>query len=444
MGNFLVDPIYMQVDLLLILWTLGIAVNGVGLLVQKRNLKSAATAFWNEENFLFGSWAEKKRLAIGSRLFLLAAILLQIQTFFLMSSAKENWPFLFQALQSIVGHVLGVCLILKIVFFGKYSGKQLFVAWPAFFVFRWTFVNNHLYWFAIGTLFLFAAKEIQLKQTLKACLIAGAISMMTVFVGVATKVIPVGWFETAPGCIRPGIGYGWPNMLGAYLLALAVMYSCWRGVKQFRWFDFAILVSLEVLCAMGPRSKGAAVALLLLIVGLAVAKWLPALFANKPVKILIATVPVMALGVSYWMSAAYTPENAVLSKMNNLFTGRIYLGNTALRELSVRIAGQRIPAEYVVDNVYLMVLIAAGPIASIFLWGANSKLLWKLSQSGHTTEIICVLAFLAHGFMEGHILWPSVNVLIWLLAGVFYRSKTEEFPTFAENPLTATEKGEEK
>ena len=134
------------------------------------------------------------------------------------------------------------------------------------------------------------------------------------------------------------------------------------------------------------------------------------------------------------MHWADTPDNALLEKLNGLFTGRLYLGHEALLKLTARIAGQADLQGAIIDNLYLGWWFSGGPVASLLVWAGFAFLLWKLLKNGRITESVCCLAFLAHGFMEPHLMWPCVNVTVWLLAGVVYLVPDGRFPSFAPVP----------
>lgn len=444
MNKFLVDPIYVQVDLLLLLWTLGIAANGLWMLFQKKNLKTAVAEFWNSENFLFGNWAESGRKKLGPPLFLALVLLVQFGILVLNSLAKETWPQAVHTLGLLVSHLVGVCFILKIVFSTKYSGRQLAFAWPAYFILRWTFVNNHNLWIMIGILVMFAAKDIPFRRYLKIFLCTGAGEMVVIFAGVAAGALSAGRVVWDDGRVRFSVGYGHPNLLAVYLLALVVMYVCYKGVERLKWYDFAIIAVVFVFCDQIPVSRGSSIALVLLLIGLAVAKLWPALFRQKWVPFAVAALPALGFALSYFAAKFYDPANPIWEKLNNLFTGRIFLASNALHGSPMRIAGQMLSERFYVDNVYVYWWIVGGPVASVIVWGAFCVLLWKLAKNGHTAELICSMMFVAHGIMEQQILWPTVNVLVWLLAGVFYCSKTKEFPAFEQTASAALEKGEQK
>lgn len=432
MQNFFQDPIYSHSNLILLFWSLGIAGNVLLSLCKSKNLKAAVSVFWNEERLLYGDWAANQRIEIGAKLFLIAAIVIQIITFFLNSLVRENWPQATLLFKLMGQHILGACLVLKIVLCSRYSGKQLFFAWPAYFVLRWSFMNNHSYWIMMATLCIFAAKDIPLKKTLQKCLWTSFGSVMLVFLGVAVQIIPIGQLVMEDGRVRYGIGYGSPNLLGAYLLGMLVMYACYRGVKKLNWWDLLLFGAVALFCDWVPKSRGASIAILALTIGLCVAKCFPKLFEYTPVQILAALSPAAVFGMSYWMHAGYSTDNPLFVWLNSMLTGRLALGSNAMYQFPVKIMGQMVPEESAafVDNIHVFFWLAAGPIASVLLWGAFGVLIWKLIKKGAITEVVCIGAFLAHSLVDRQILWPSVNVLLWLLAAVFYWTPCKQFPTF--------------
>ena len=150
------------------------------------------------------------------------------------------------------------------------------------------------------------------------------------------------------------------------------------------------------------------------------------------VRALVSAAPVLALAASLLGSWLYTPDNALLVKLNDIFTGRLFLANVALSETSLAIAGQGLwDVDYVVDNCYVNLWIYAGPVASILLWGAMAVLLWRLMKKGAVTESACLAVMLAHGFMENHVIWPCVNVCLWLMPCVLFLLPKERVRDFA-------------
>ena len=174
------------------------------------------------------------------------------------------------------------------------------------------------------------------------------------------------------------------------------------------------------------------VCLALLIALTLLLRFLPGIARPVWVRALVSAAPVLALAASLLGSWLYTPDNALLVKLNDIFTGRLFLANVALSETSLAIAGQGLwDVDYVVDNCYVNLWIYAGPVASILLWGAMAVLLWRLMKKRAVTESASLAVMLAHGFMENHVIWPCVNVCLWLMPCVLFLLPKERVRDFA-------------
>ena len=189
--TFLNDPLYLQVDIALLGMLLGAAVSALLAFQRAGSFAGGIRRFWGAEELLFGGWAPRPRLAAGPGLFVIAAALLQFGVFFGNSLIREVWPGTIAAMALVIDHLYGAALVCKLLLASRYSGKQLAVAWPVFFVLRWVFMNNHNKWFMLGVLFLLAAKDVPLRRPLKVCLAVGAASLAVVMTGAA-----LGWIPT--------------------------------------------------------------------------------------------------------------------------------------------------------------------------------------------------------------------------------------------------------
>lgn len=435
MQEFLVSPIFGQANILLLLLTFGLAWRTAAFVREPEPFSQKVRSFWNKEEFLFGNWASEYRKKAGPWLFLMAAVLLQICAFFLNSLIRVKWPAAVNITAQVLEHLYLAALVLKIAFAGRYSGKQLLSAWCVYFVLRWTFFNHHNIWFLLSVLFLLAAKDVPLRKPLAACLAAGSASLLATAVLAITGLIPNGNLmeEHRP---RYGFGYGWFNLLGAYLLGIAVMYLCWRGIQSLRWYDLAVLAGITVFCIAGPNSRGAAIALLLLTCGAAAARYLKKLFCFTWVKAFLSLCPILAFMVNYWIAHAYDPAKPVMVLLNKAFNLRPEFGHEALLQFSVKIAGQPIVDGPILDSAYIYLWLAAGPVASTMIWIGFSILLYKLLKAERLAEALGCLAFLTHGFMEPHLFWPCVNVTVWLMASVVFALPAEQFPGFERETKT--------
>ena len=141
------NGIYSWLDLTLIGWTLGLVWLGACALTVKGTLRDKAASALTSERFLFGDWAAGARNAIGGWLFLAAVVLLQFNMFFMNSLVREKGYGWHSFLAPKLEVIYFAAIVLKLVFFTRYSGWQLGVGWCFFFVSRWVYINNHNFWY---------------------------------------------------------------------------------------------------------------------------------------------------------------------------------------------------------------------------------------------------------------------------------------------------------
>lgn len=258
--SLLTTGIYGYLDFILIGWTLGLVWLAVRALVTaKGSFAQKVRAGLDDEVFLFGGWGGDARAAVGGWMFLLSVVLLQFDMFFMNSLVRElDLPW-YSFLASCLNSAYSMFLILKTVLFTRYSGRQLAAAYCFFFVFRWVYLNNHQYWFAMALFYMLAAKDAPLRRTLKAGLVTSCASFLAVAVASSA-----GWIGTLSelwddGRMRNSFGYGWYNLTGVIVLALCLMYVCLRQVRNLKWFDFVVLAAALVFCNEGPASRTAGV-----------------------------------------------------------------------------------------------------------------------------------------------------------------------------------------
>ncbi len=428
------NGIFSWLDLVLLGWTLGLVWLGACALTVKGSLRDKATNALTSERFLFGDWAAEKRHAIGGWLFLAAVVLLQFDMFFMNSLVREKGYAWHSFLAPKLEVIYFVAIVLKLVFFTRYSGWQLGVGWCFFFVSRWVFINNHNFWMIVGILFALAAKDAPLRRTLKAGLAVSTASFFAVVLGAVAGIIDTMQLEDlqVSGRVRDSFGYGWFNLTGAILLGLCVMYLCWRQVKNLKWFDFVLLAAALVFCDQGPDSRAATVCIALLLVLAVILRLFPALARPAWVRVLVSAAPAAAFAFSLLGGLFYSAGSKLWTRLDALFTGRLSFANEALTQAPVAIAGQQLlDKDFLVDNLYVALWIYGGPVMSLLLWGAVTLLLWKLMKKGAVTESACLVVMLAHAFMEGHFIWPCINVCLWLLPCVLYLLPSERTPSFA-------------
>lgn len=433
MLSIFTNGVYGILDILLVGWALGLLWLAGCAVRLPGDLSKKAVGFLSEEKYLFGGWGGELRGKIGGWLFLIAVLALQFATFFLNSLVRETAGAWYGPLTQAVELLYLWAILLKMLLFTRYSGRQLAVGFCFFFVFRWVFINNHSFWMILGILFALAAKDAPLRRTLKAGLAMSTACFLEMVVGAAMGFIPTLEEVWNNGRVRNSFGYGWFNLTGAILLGICVMYLCWRQAENFKWFDFALFAAAIVFCDQGPDSRASTICIALLLVLTVILRFAPRVVKPTWVHGLVSATPLAVFAVSLLSGLLYNPDNNFWIRLNSLFTGRLLLANDALTNAPFSIAGQQLlNTNFVVDNFYVAQWIYSGPVLSLLLWAAVTLLLWKLMKKGAVTESACLVVMLAHAFMEGHFIWPCINVCLWLMPCVLYLLPQSCTPDFAK------------
>ncbi len=429
MHSFIIDCLYGYVDLLTIGLLLGCVWYAIQLIRRPKSARwYSAGQQMKQQQWLFGDWQETVRNRVAPWLFTVAVCVYQFQIFFINSQYRDRLPGLYEYGTMVLDHLMILCLILKILFAARYSAGQLVSSFAALFVIRWVFMNNHDKWMMMALLIALAAKDVPLRRALKHCFAVALSSVSVVAVSSLLGIIGTVQNQETARC-RNSFGYGWYNYFGACLLAIALMYLCLRQIHRLKWFDFAFLGALALLCNFGPDSRAATVCLVLLLVGAALLRVWPKLLTVLPMRILAAASPLVLFALSMGLTLAWDPANGLMVKLNHLLSGRLELGWQALGEMPFRIAGQMPSETMLVDNAYVHYWLLAGPVVSVMIWLAMGLLIWKLLKQQKNTEAVCCLVMLCHAMMETHIMWACVNLAWWLMAGVIFGMKKQ--PDFA-------------
>ncbi len=434
LSSLFTTGIYGYLDLVLIGWSLGLVWLGGLALLKKGSFTQKVRAALADEHLLFGDWCGAARAGAGDWAFAVSMALLQFDTFFMNSNMRQIHAAWYAFLATWLEVVYFGLLILKLVLLTRYSGLQLAAGYCFFFVFRWVFLNSGQFWVVAGMMFFLGAKDIQPRRTLRMGLAVSAASFFAV-----TGAAALGWIPTlrtqVDDRLRDSFGYGWFNLTGVILLALCVMYVCWRQAERLRWYDFILLAAALVFCDRGPDSRASTVCIALLILLAALARFFPKLAKPAGARVLVSAAPAAAFGASLLGGRLYDPSAPLWTALDSLLTGRLSLAHEALAGSSVAIAGQRLTdAGFLVDNFYVNLWIWGGPVESLLFWGAVTALLWRLMKKGAVTESACLVVMLAHAVMEGHFIWPCINVCLWLLPCVLYLLPRQRVAGFGRSP----------
>ena len=103
---------------------------------------------------------------------------------------------------------------------------------------------------------------------------------------------------------------------------LSLIHIC--GIKRLKWFDFALLAAVTLLCNFGPDSRAATMCLCVLMVAALVVRIWPVVLRPLPVRILLAAAPVLAFAASMILAFLWNPDNPVLAMLDPVSYTHLY------------------------------------------------------------------------------------------------------------------------
>ena len=199
-----------------------------------------------QESFLFGAWQAAPRLKIGHIAFFLGLGCYEYIVAFCYSNAHLTWPVFISVVPDVLYNIIAVCFAVKILLGTKYNGKSLLFAGALYFIARWVFFNGQNIWWIWLCWALFAAKDVDIRQSMKPFLLVGIPCVLTAAALSCAKIIPITFDYIYRGC-HP-FCYGQHNTFGGILLGLALAWVILRS-KRLRYSE------LDGIPGIGPKRK---------------------------------------------------------------------------------------------------------------------------------------------------------------------------------------------
>lgn len=217
---------------------------------------------------------------------------------------------------------------------------------------------------------------------------------------------------------RYALGFGHYNVLGMAVCELLLLYVCLRFTR-WRWWDVLFLLFAAGFVWLVPKSRTAALAILLLLFLVTIGRQLPRLFACRATQgILSASWGLLAM--ASLLGGWFLYSHPLLLRLNDLLSNRLFMIHSQLLGPPFRWFGtvndgfmitsdawvasiweqQRLAGLYnynLIDNGYAFCLYMAGPFWLAFFCIAYGILIWRFLRSGKANWplafLLIVLAF---------------------------------------------------
>ena len=273
-------------------------------------------------------------------------------------------------------------------------------------------------WFFLFVLAGLAAKDVDLRSAVRVYLAAAAGGLLLVqLLHFTTPLIPYKMYGR-----NWDFGYGHYNGYGARLLGVFFAWV-WLRFPRLRWWDWAGLAALFGYTMAVPGSRGAGIAMLLLLLLLALHRFAGRLFDTRAFRAAaLAAPPVLAefsLFAAWRFRADRPGATPLLARLDRLLSGRFEVWNHMLfhtpllhegwtevcegRGLYWSLLGGFVTdgdSHHAIDNVYLALPMNKGLLGAALVMAAVLVLLRRLCRRRCTGELLCLLALFCYLLME--------------------------------------------
>lgn len=333
--------------------------------------------------------------------------------FFLVFSLMGHIPIFTIPLKFLTNISLCV-LAINIVFNSKiYTGKEVFILLMLLFIACLQIQITKDFGLFKFTLFVAAAKVIDLKKCIKfdknlrSILIISVVCLSVI--GISPDI--VSYYD---GNFRHSLGFTNPNALGLAILILC-MEICYLNKFNLSLKNFIVILFLLIFEDYYAGSRTTTLVILLLLIFSIIYKYKPMIFEKKIVKKFIINNMVFQAIITVGSTYMYMQGNKIISSLNLLLSYRI--SNTAkyFQEVGVTLLGFDINImNLALDNVYAFLLFNCGIIFFIVFLFASIKLFRKLYAMKDYSMILVMLCFAIYGLSER--LWIYIDYNIFMLA----------------------------
>lgn len=354
------------------------------------------TTLWDLDTSIVASYAEKVVQA--------SVILLLANCFFRQRASAQEW------LTAIGISILG------------------FTVWR-------TAAEGWLFWLA---LFVVSAKDVRIKPL--AIIVVALVGGIFVF---AVSASALGFIENlstvrVDGTVRMAMGFSHPNSFGASLLAICMgMIVLMR--ERHQWLISLICLFWAFLCLKYADSRTSAACLAFIAVSLPLYNLLirGGRFRYGPSCLVLLLLCLTAISVYFMLH--FDPERNLDASLNSLLSGRLSLSHTYYLDHSPALLGYNYTDgtiyqagdktfTFVVDNLYVHILLRYGIIAWIIFFGSLLILFFRMAKERYSGAIVYGLAILLiYGLSETLGCRIEVNFYAIALWTVLYHKPISEF-----------------
>lgn len=316
------------------------------------------------------------------------------------------------------------------------SKKYLFKSIMQFIIVMFTLLisyytsSNFLIFFTL--LFIFASKNIDMNKFIKLDFISKIVIVLSVIILYKLGLTEVILSYRKDGTIRNSLGFGHPNVFGAFLFSMAADMF-YLNIPKNKIIKYIIYTILLTACTLICDSRAAQLGIIMIFLSDIFYKKLKN--CDKLFKV-SKILPWALLALSLTLAIFYSKDNQIMYKLNEITSTRIRCAKNFYDYYGVNLFGHffefygqsdKYYLLTVLDNAYVNILIQFGLLATFILLTLVSKTIKYAYKNKEYKILICFIIFLIYALMENYFYYIAFNTfLIYIGNYIYSKEKSNE------------------
>lgn len=225
--------------------------------------------------------------------------------------------------------------------------------------------------------------------------------------------------------IRYTLGFIHPNTTGFFIMLLTFEYIYInKGKIHFKqWF---IIIIILCLTSFLTDSRSSVLALTLLAILILFFRIFKNMLNSKIVCFIIKNFIIILTILSLFVSISYLNNERWAISLNDKLSNRLAYLSNSLERYDIKVFGNAIPSNTIIDNQYIFFLLNFGIILYITYYILFYIKFKELIKEKNSLLIILLLILLVYGLMEKTVFKASYNAFMLSLSSALFNYKKEE------------------
>lgn len=353
----------------------------------------------------------------NEQLFYICYCLLLIS--FFMSEAFNKQSFV------LLDVTLYIILVIKIIFFQKYTLKQVINIYSIGFcvIISGLLSKNTL--IIRSFLLIIASKNIDLNKLINIDFKTRGACLLFIIILSKSGIID-NLVSYRDGIIRYSMGFEHPNLLAINIMVLYLTYLYLYNKKRIIGFSVFLITLIFINNITGNRS-----CIIVIVIAYLLSNF-KFIFNNNYFINIFASLPFIFGSVSIIFGIIDSNKYYILSYINKLLNTRVYNCYKFIQRYGISIFGQKIDiigtkmakqlnvTPQILDNAYMYILISFGVIVFIISIIGYIILIKKIIMMKEYDILIIIVSFLIIGLMETYFFYPLINFTIIFFTKIIF------------------------